>query len=367
MIKFVKEDFQKAVVLANRFVPLRPTLPVLNNLYLRSDKTNVLLKATNLETTIEIKISAKVDQDLEVTVPAKPLAELLNNLSSSEISLTSEKESLIVISQETKAKLSTISTSEFPKTAFLEKKDNGAVLEVPKIQQAVARIFFAASTDEGKPVLNCIYLENEGKTSALVATDGYRLAKQDLDTTIEKKNLLVPARAFAEALKSAAELGEAKIELKSDEETNQLLFIGDFFQLATRLIGGTYPNYKQIIPTTFTTNLLVKREALISAIKTAAVFALDLGNVVTLNLDRKGVAISAATTQIGESTTFVPAKMNGQDLKISFNSRYLNEGLSVLKSEEVRLDFSGALSPALVTAKNDEGFSYIVMPVKAQK
>ncbi len=368
MTTLLKDTFQKGVSIVNRFVSLRPSIPVLGNIFFSAEKGKVILRVTNLETSIEIVLSAKTDKEFETTIPAKLLTEFLNTVRGKEVTIEAEKENIILSTTDTKGTIATISATEFPKPPFLETKKDLAKFETNSIFQNATKVAFAASQDEGKPVLNSIYLKKEDDKLALVATDGFRLAKQLLTEKTEVDEILVPARTFVESLKVAAELEEAEVGITSDKNTNQLLIIGENFQVATRLISGVYPNYKQIIPNNFPTNISISREELLAAVKTAAVFARDLGNVVTLTVDKKNtVTLSATTLQIGGGTTRVDAQAGGEELKISFNSHYFLDGLAALKSETITVDFSGALSPALMTGKDEPNFTYIVMPVKSQK
>lgn len=368
MTTLLKETLQKGVSIVNRFVSLKPSIPVLANIYLSGEKAKLVLRVTNLETSIHVEIPAKTQTNWETTAPAKLLAEFLTAVGGSEAELGLDKENITIKTQDSQGTLATIAASEFPRPPFVESRQGATEFKAADIYQIVTKIAFAASQDEGKPVLNSIFLTNEEEKPVLVATDGYRLAKYTLAQNEKFDDLLVPARTFLEALKVANDLEEEVVAVLSNPEANQLLVIGDKFQVATRLINGTYPNYKQIIPTDFGTRLEAKREELIAAVKATAVFARDLGNVITLNVSPKQkLTLSATTKQVGEGITSLAANVEGGELVVSFNSHYLVDGLAALKSDAVKIEFSGALSPAKISAKEEPNFVYIVMPVKAQK
>lgn len=368
MTSLLKENLQKGVSLVNRFVSLKPTIPVLANIYLSGEKAKLTLRVTNLETSIQVELPAKTEASWETTAPAKLLSEFLNAVGGNETVLALEKENITIKTQDSQGTLATIAASEFPKPPFVETRQEATSFKASEIYQIVSKIAFAASQDEGKPVLNSIYLTKEDDKPLLVATDGYRLTKHTLERKEQFGDLLVPARTFLEALKVANDLEEEEVGILSNADANQLLIIGDKFQVATRLINGTYPNYKQIIPTSFGTSVEIKREELIAAVKATAVFARDLGNVVTLAVSPKQkLSISASTKQVGEGSTLLTANVAGSELVVSFNSHFLVDGLAALKSDSVRIEFSGALSPAKISAADEPNFVYIVMPVKAQK
>jgi DNA polymerase-3 subunit beta len=308
---------------------------------------------------------------METTVPAKLLGEVLNTIPGENVSIKTDKENIIIETQDTIGTLATISAAEFPKPPFdteREEKNETTEFKTKEILQAVGRVAFAASIDEGKPVLNTVNLTNEESEFILVATDGYRLARQTLPVKSPIEELLIPAKTLLETLKIASDFEEEEVTFSSDKDSNQLVIKGSNFQVATRLVNGTYPNYKQIIPTSFPTTLNINRETLLTAIKSTAVFARDLGNVVTFSLTKPNkVSLKATTAQIGEGSTELSGEVQGENLTVSFNSHYFADGLTNLKSEKVKVEFSGQLSPAIITAEGDKGFSYVVMPVKAQK
>lgn len=365
-VSLQKEELLKALVIASRFVPLRPSIPVLANVLIKAEKGNLIISATNLENSAKIIIPAKSNEEWEITIPAKIATEFVSNANGKEISIEKEKESIKILGEEVSGSLTGISASEFPKLP--EEKDSKVIeLKQKTIQEAINQVAFAATTDESKPILTGILIRSEeGKTSA-VATDGYRLAKKELEGNFEISEILIGARSLVEVLKIAGEMGEDNVKLSVSKEENQTIFSGDNFQISGRLLDGVYPNYKQIIPQKFVTTVKTNREQLIAGIKAAAVFARDIGNVIKLNIEEnKEVKITANTLQVGEGESRVAGEVKGETLKVAINSHYLLEGLNCLKSEIVELSFSGVLSPTLLRDPADKSFFYIVMPVKAQ-
>jgi DNA polymerase-3 subunit beta len=362
----LKEELLKAVVIANRFISPRPTLPVLANLLIKSEKGKIVIGATNLETSVRLTIPAKSDSEWEITILAKIAAEFIASAQSKEINLAKEKEAIKIFGDGVSGTLSGIDASEFPKLPEVGQEDT-IEFQQKSLQEAINQIAFAASVEESKPVLTGILIRSEeGKTIA-VATDGYRLARKDLGKEYKVGETLISAKSLVEVLKIAGEMGEEVVNLTISKEKNQTIFSGDSFQISGRLLDGVYPNFKQIIPQTFIATASVNREELSAAIKAAAVFARDIGNVVKFNLEiGKEIKITANTAQIGEGNATVAAAIEGENLTVAFNSHYLLEGLNGIKSETVEINFSGPLSPALLRDANDKSYIYIIMPVKAQ-
>ena len=362
--KLPSEKLRQAVSICNRFVPLRPSLPVLANIKFESQKTKLKLTATNLENSVSLELPSS-GEVWETTIPAKLLVEFLNLVKSTEAILTESKETVEVVCGEARGSFNTIAASEFPTVP--EEKQRTTEIAQKDLQQAVGDVVFAASGDEGKPVLNGILLRTKSNKTLLVATDSYRLAQHQLDQDYNLNDIIVPARALAEAVKIAGELGEEVVHLTTSAENNQLFIAGESFQIANRLIDGVYPAFEQIIPSSFVCEARVAKEEMVAAVKQTAVFARDTGNVVKLFLTKKeGLKVWASTKQVGEGSSSLKADVSGEDLEVAFNSHFLLEGLEAAAGRELKLRFSGSLKPALIVGENENAFNYIVMPVKPQ-
>lgn len=360
----LKEDFYQMVLICTRFLAARPNLPVLNNLLIEARKNKLRLSATNLETAIKIESTAKNEGDWETTIPGRIINEFMSQAKGKEVLLEEEKENIKITSGEINASLASISAGEFPKLPTLKTKTEE--YETKTLYQAVSQVAFSASHDEGKPILTGILLKKEKEGTLAVATDGYRLAKKVIKSDYNFDRLVVPAKTLVEALKVANEMGSEKVSMALSEEENQLFITGDSFALASRVLDGVYPQFEQIIPNQFVATVRAEKEKLTDAIKAAAVFAKDIGNVVKIKIKKEEIEVSANTAQVGEATASLPAEISGEEIKVAFNSQYVLEGLAAIKEDSIKISLSGSLSPALITAEKNDGFSYIVMPIKAQ-
>jgi DNA polymerase-3 subunit beta len=363
-MKITSEKLRQAVGICNRFIPIKPSLPVLANIKIESTKTKLVLSATNLENSIVLETPAS-GEPWETTIPAKLIVEFINLTEGELAELELDKEKLKVTCGDAQGVFNTIAASEFPKLP--KEEGGGTVIEVDSLQTAVGNIAFAASSDPGRPVLNGILMRGKGGKTSLVATDSYRLAQYFLKEPYNFNDLIVPAKGFSEAVKIAKELGEEEVSLTNSESNNQMFISGQTFQITVRLIDGSFPAYEQIIPTTFVSELRIPKENFVLGIKQSAVFARDTGNVIKLMLGKQGdVEIFGSTKQIGEGSTIVKGIIEGEELEVAFNSRFLLDGLEKIKGEEAKLHFAGSLKPALIKGEEDKEFSYIVMPVKPQ-
>lgn len=362
--KTSSERFRQAVNICNRFIGLKPTLPILANIKIESERAKLKLTATNLENSIVIQIPAS-GEVWETTIPAKLLVEFLNLIRSEDTKISLEKEKVTIVCGEVEGSFNTIAASEFPHIP--QDPVKGTTINQSDLFGAVKNIAFAASSDEGKPVLNGILIRSKNNKTTLVATDSYRLAQHEFSTDYDLEQIIVPAKTFAESIKIAGELGEELIDLSVSKSSNQIFVVGEGFQITARLIDGVYPAFEQIIPTEFVCKVLVEKDAIISAIKQAAVFARDLGNVVKIFVTKEGgLRVWGSTKQVGEGSSKIQAEVNGEELEVAFNSHFLLEGVEAVSGKQATLEFSGSLKPAKIIGDNEKEFNYIVMPVRPQ-
>ena len=363
-ITAVREAFLKSTSLAGQVINPRANLPILGNFLLNAQKGFLEITATNLETTIINKIPVKVEEDGKITTPAKILIDFCQAVRGEQINLTSEKDSLFVKTGKAEASLPTISPSEFPLVTQFE---TGVSFEIDKNQllESIAAVSFNASPEEGRPVLTGVLLSASGGKLNLVATDGYRLARKELKVKGTLEAIIV-ARALQEGAKALAEQEDDSVEVSINKEKNQARLKTRDLAITSRLLEGSYPNYEQIIPNSFVSEVTTDTKELAEAIKLAALFARDVGNVVRFEVTDKLINISASTAQVGEAKTTIASELTGEGLKIAFNSRFLAECLTAIKSKEIRLSFSGTTSASLLRGAQDASLIYVVMPVRVQ-
>ncbi|MCL5411835.1 MAG: DNA polymerase III subunit beta [Patescibacteria group bacterium] len=368
-LSVMQENLLKSLSLVGRCVSAKQALPVLSNILLQTEDGRLKLCATNLETSITLWLGAKVEIEGSITVPARLLIEFVSSLPNEKIDLDLKDESLTVTCASYSANIAGIAASEFPPIPILEEEPN--LLVDPKIfSKAAGQVAFAASADEGRPVLTGVFFESAKGSLNLVATDGYRLTKKTLDVTAEiGEGVVIPARSVSEAIKVASEAEEGEmLKVAVTKSKNQAIFALGNIQLATRLLDGTYPPYQNIIPKSFTTRLVVGVEDFLKSVRAASVFAKDLGNVIRLKLDPKTnrVTLFSATAQLGEGTSSFEASLEGEEVEAAFSSRYLTDTLSALNTTQVSLELNSATSPVVFKPVGEENYLQIIMPVRLQ-
>ncbi len=351
----------------SRAVSSRTTLPILNNVLLQTADSGLQLTATNLEIGIRQGIPAEVQEEGGITVPARLLTDFVSGLPDESIQMTLDKksQSLAVKSQRFDATIRGIDPADFPPVpAGVDGRK--VKLDPADLKTAIEQTVIAASSDEGRPVLTGVYVQLNGGKATFAATDGHRLAVKTLAVSAEPgdtETIVIPARALSE-LSRILKGGEDGIEVTVGAQKNQVFFKARDVELMSRLIEGTYPNYQQVIPKDSTTTITAKTQDLLFTTKMVSLFSKDAANVIKFKAEGGNLTLTANTSEVGQNVAAVEAKIEGQDLQVAFNSKYLLDVLGIIGSEQVQLGFTGPLNPGIVKPVGNDSYLYIIMPVR---
>jgi DNA polymerase-3 subunit beta len=351
----------------SRAVSSRTTLPILNNVLLQTADTGLQLTATNLEIGIRQSIPAEVQEEGGITVPARLLTDFVSAHPDEPLAMMLDKktQSLAVKSKQFDATIRGIDPADFPPVPA---GVDGRKVQVSQtdLRDAIEQTVIAASSDEGRPVLTGVYVQLNGGKATFAATDGHRLAVKTMPVQAEAgetDTIVIPARALSE-LSRILKAGDDRIELTVGSQKNQVFFKTRDVALMSRLIEGTYPNYQQVIPNQSTTTITAKTHDLLFTTKMVSLFSKDAANVVKFKAEGGKLTITANTSEVGQNVAGVEAKIDGQDLQVAFNSKYLLDVLGIIGSNEVQLGFTGPLNPGLIKPVGNDSYLYIIMPVR---
>jgi DNA polymerase-3 subunit beta len=227
---------------------------------------------------------------------------------------------------------------------------------------ALRQVVTAASSDDSRPILTGVLLAAEGDGLRLVATDSYRLSVRDLAGTSvleEGQSVLVPSRALQEVIRLLDPEGEVVLRLGDRDVTFE---VGGT-RLSSRLIEGDFPNYRGLIPDSHPNLLTVSREVLLDALRRVKLMARE-ATPVRLSMSDGQLELVAVTQDVGQAHEAMDAQYNGADMTVAFNPDYLFEGVEASVGDEVVLRTIDELKPALLSAVEDDGFLYLLMPVR---
>lgn len=364
-LSVLQQDLLPPLQAVSRSVGVRSTLPVLDNILLSAEGTKLKIAATNLEIGVIKYLSVEVEEEGEITVPAKTIVELISGLGQVKVKLEGDKgEILTVSSGKLKATINGISATEFPAIPL----STGKGIKFKKeILLSSSQVLFAAAVDEGRPILTGILTDVTAQKLDFVATDGFRLAHRQIkfpEGSEEKFKSLIPRKTFEEVLRIIGEEESEEVTISTSESQNQVIFTVGQTTLSSRLIEGQFPSWEKIIPTEIKARAILDKDQLLKAIKLAAIFAKNEANIVVLKTSKDKIVLESSAKELGSQENEVDGQVEGEELQIAFNAKFLIDAVSSAPATQLVMEFSGALSPTLIKPMGVEGLEYIVMPVR---
>ncbi len=394
-----QENLSKGLSIVGRAVSSRSTLPVLGNILLEAKNDQLRLAATNLEIGVNCWIGARVEDEGAVTVPARLLSEFVNSLPPDkiEMELSVRTQSLHLRCANFDANIKGIDAQEFPVIPTVDNGDGPEetaealegrtiALETAGLSKMIDQVVFAAATDESRPTLTGVEVTFAKERLSLAATDGYRLSVRSIEVDEafdDDLSVVVPARHLSELGRIIVDAEDEKpVQVTVTQARNQILFRvwgkgaenrGAFHQvdLVSQLIADRFPDYRAIIPKSHNTRTVVGTDSFLQAVRVAQLFARDNANIVRLKIQPNGdsgvgnLHLTASSAEMGNSKNELDAMVDGDDLEIDFDVRYLIAVLSQIDEEQVVLETTQSNRPGTIRPLGlaDEEFLHVVMPM----
>lgn len=396
-VSCLQEHLAKGLSIVGRAVSTRSTLPVLGNILIEANDNQLRLAATNLEIGVICWIDARVEDAGAITVPARLLTEFVNSLPPERIDmeLAVRTQTLHLRCASVEANLKGIDAASFPIIPTFETLTADADTEALQIElgsaglrKMVDQVVFAASTDESRPTLTGVEVTFREGRLTMAATDGYRLSVRS--AAVEGRlpatpvTVIVPARSLSELARISADADESRpVQVFVTQERNQILFQvwgksgeskGGAFQrveLVSQLIDARFPDYRAIIPKTYNTRTVVDTAALLKAVRVAYLFARDNANIVRIKIQPANganpahISLAATSAEMGDSVNELEAMVEGEDLEISFNAKYLIDVLSQIEEPQVVIETTQPTRPGMIRplGVGEDEFLHVVMPM----
>lgn len=372
-----KGDLLEAVSKVEKIVSSKTTLPIIGNILFEAKKGKIKLSANDLEMGVELSFLATVVKEGSILIPAKTLSGIVNKLPEGNISFKVDEKGLVKISyKKSNFNIHGLPADEFPNLPAV--KEDKVVLIDPELFMTMAKqTLFSVSSNEDKFVLNGILVElgaskNTGDTSnfRMIATDGYRLAKRGAiieGLNVSDVKMIVPGKAINELLRLIQNSsGEDKIEIAFSND--QIAFRYKSAYLVSRLIQGQFPDYKQVIPKSSHTKVLLERRLLLESVERAAVIASSAANIMRFDIKPGKLHIIAVAPEVGNIDEVLEVTVRGQEKgQVSFNVRLILEALKNMEEAELILEVSGPLAPGVIRPSGNSDYLYIVMPIRTQE
>ncbi len=360
-----QENLTHALSAVGRVANTKTQLPILSNILLRTDGNRLLVAATNLEIAVTQYIGAKIIKPGAITIPARLMSEFISSLPKESVELKVVNDNLHIKCGNYKSIINGYIADEFPELPTINESSSIQYsIKVEDFKKAVSQTIITTSSDSTRPVLTGVYWHSFEGQLYLASTDGYRLSERRLVETKSDLAVIIPTQTLQEVMRNITDNSE-EIDILFDN--TQVRFRINEAEIISRLIDGNFPNYRQLIPESSETKVVLNKSDFVRITKISGLFARDSGGSVTLTADstNKTLSIHSIASEMGENTSEAVAEVSS-DGQITLNSRYLSEALSVVDGDKVEFSFSGKIAPCVLKSTDpNTDYYHIIMPLKS--
>lgn len=356
------EEIKNKIFQVERITGKNLTLPILNSILLIASGKSLKLRSTNLSLGIEVEIPAKIEKEGIVAISGSVLNAIFSNVSQNEnVLLESIDGNLLIQTKKSKIKLKGQPHEDFPTIPIVSGVSFD--IESKKLVDGIKSVYYSSSVSDIKPEISSVFMYTNEDNLVFVSTDSFRLAEKKIKIKkIEEiGGILIPFKNIPEILRV---FGESNSILKVCFNKNQISFSSDGVYLTSRVIDGVFPDYRQIIPKSSETDIVVLKQDLLSALKLSNIFS-DKFNQVNLRVapKEKVFELSSRNNDIGENKTYLDAAITGENIELGFNYKYFLDCFQSITTDSVSIKLSGASSPLVITPVSDSSFVYLIMPM----
>lgn len=367
----LKEKLNEGIKIVERISQKSLSLPILKNVLLRAEKNFLKLSTTNLESGISWRGLAKIEKEGQVCIPTNFLSSLITSLPNKPIEIELKDLTINLRCGNYNTKIKGLNPEDFP---IIPHPKEEKVISVDSVVfcESINQIINIPSPSESRPEISGVFLSFQKDLIKIVATDSFRLAEKKIysKTGLSKEySLIVPHSAVKEIM---GVFGEKKGDLQIYISPNQVLFeyITDGIsqpqiQFTSRLIEGEYPAYEEIIPQKYKTKTQLNKREFLNQIKAASLFSGKI-NEIKVNINKKegNIEVLSQNPDLGEYRSVLNGKIEGEDISISFNHRFLSSGVSEINEEDIVFNLTDKDGPAALKPLNKDDYLYIIMPIK---
>lgn len=368
-IECVKNNLYKAISSAERVTAKQLPLEILGSIVLRAKKNVFFVEATNLSVSLEYNVPAKVVKEGEVAVPSKVFLQYINNLSDDEvITLELVENNLHIKSNNSNSLVKTLSLDDFPSFNKIAKPDTHIKIDSTLFIETLKSVVFAASFSDIKPEIASVNISSDGDSLDFIATDSFRLAKQKIRKGSfvmdgdELDSVIIPVRNVHDIIRVFDGVTE---DLALVIKDGQAALLSQNIYLLTQLIDGNFPNVSQIFPKGHETEVIILKQDLTKSLRMTQIFADKFNRVLFRVMPKeKSFEIESKNQDTGENLNRLEATLDGEDVAMQFNGKYILDVLNVVGEDSISLEFSGQNKPMVIKGVGNNDFTYLLMPLR---
>lgn len=365
-IILIKDKLKEGLDIVSRVTGNTNNLPILKNVRIEANDNALVLTTTNLEIAITYSVPGKVIEKGKVTVPVNTLLGLISTIQTDRLNIETKNDKTLEIKTDNyQAKLNILPADDFPLVPGVDTKEylefDGEILK-----EALEQVLPATQMTDLRPELNAILVDFSLNELKFVGTDSSRLAEKTISsnnfsgTLHEEFKILVPLKTAQEIVKIAR--ANEKIKIYKDE--HQIKIETKQCEIISRLIEGNFPDYKAVIPKKLALEVQINKEEFLQALKLVGILSARVNEIKIKTLaDKKAIEIFSSEDAIGDNHYIMQAKLKGKADEVSFNWRYLSDGLKAVSGEEIYFGINDDNKPALIRDPKDTSYFYILMPI----
>ena len=362
-IECIKEKLVQVVSKTEKITTKNITLPILSCILLEAKDSTLTIKATNLDVGIEITLPVKVIKPGKIAVSGSVFYNFISNIiNDKNIVLEDVYGNLKISTKHTESIIKSFPVDDFPNIPKVS-NEKPFTFNVPGLIKGFKSVMYSSSVSTIRPVLSSILLFSEEEGVVFVATDSFRLSEKRVGVKKHKEfnQILIPFKNINEIIRT---LEDIKEDVEVCLNDNQISFSYDNIYITSRVIDGTFPDYKQIIPKEVKTEVVVLKDDFVSSLRISNIFA-DKFSQVTFHIipKEKLLKITTKNMDVGENVNNLDAVIKGDELTISFNYKYIIDCFQSIDSDSISLSFSDINKPMVIRGIGDKSFLYLVMPM----
>lgn len=362
-ISINQAELQNALSIVAKGVSTRSTLPILSGVLLKAHSDQLVLQATDLELSIQYSVNTLIEEEGQTVVPGKLFSEIIKSLPDAAVSIELVEENIIVTCDATSFSIKTLDPQDFPSFPTVETEQE-ILLPFPQFSSMIKKVARVVSKDESRAILTGVLISLEEKHLKMVATDSYRLAITEADIP-EIQNESFEAVISGSFLQDIASLQKSEEQISIALSENQIIVKYRNTVFINRRIEGSFPNYKQLLPDSYTTKVIVDVEHLVAAVRRISLLNTSTTPIrFDINNDSNTIQISAVAQDIGSAQETLTCEIEGENTEIAFNFAYILDGLSAITTKNTILEVQNSAKPGIFKSDIEDNYLYLIMPVR---
>ena len=360
-----KQEILEGISTVQKAITGKSTMPILEGIYIKTNEISLTLIGSDMDVSIQTTVNANIIEQGSIVIDAKIFGEIIRKLPNATIKIeTLENQIIRITCEKSVFDVVYMNTNEFPELPEIN-EDLKISVKQNILKNMIKGTSFAIAQDETRPILQGILFEVKNKNLNLVALDGYRLAikSEFLDTDIDIE-VVIPGKTLNEVSKILEDVDDI---VNITFTNNHILFNLEKTKIISRLLEGKFINYNSLLPQEHKLLVNVNRQELQNAIERASLMAKD-GNTNLIKLDiQQDNLIITSNSQLGKVREEMSIKLQGDEVQIAFNSRYLLDVLKNVEDDEVVMKMTSGISPCVIEEKNSDNAKYLVLPVRVMR